>query len=192
MIKGERHQQAFTLYTLLCGIEMITKMLRINPALRLRPVSILSKRALTTTRFNLQTKIALNEDPTPKIEPQDEIPTSYPDVKPELYYNRDPYGDWDDVQNRRNINEPLHEDEDVLNLWSPEYYQYVSDGEAFKLVSYFFLGVAGIFGVCYTFFYPKRIAVPRNYPHDGLSKALGARNSEEAELLGARVDKTAY
>lgn len=178
-------------------------MLRLRPALR--PVSLLSRRTLFTSSLRFQqagspsppsvtseTKIPVAEDPRPEVEAQDEIPTSYPEVKRELYYHRDPYAGWDDKQNRRNFNEPLHQDDDILNLWSPEYYDTVSDGTAVRWVSYFFLSIAGLFGVCYTFFYPERRAVPRNYPHDGLSRALGARTPEEAEYLGARVDKTAY
>jgi len=173
-------------------------MLKLRPLVR--PSFFISKRALLFVRsqHDDSKKISFNVDqsqqagPQVDMNPADIVPESYPDVPRELYYNRDPYAPWDDKQNRRNFNEPLHEDEDILNLWSPEYYQYVDDKTAVKWVSYFFLTIAGFSGFCYMFLYPKRVAVPRNYPHDGLSRALGAKNAEEAEIYGARVDKTAY
>lgn len=158
-----------------------------------RPVSLLSK-SLISMRFQstASTKIPLNADPIPKIKPEDEIPQSYPEVKRELYYKRDPYGDWDDVQNRRNLNEPLHPDEDILNLWSPEYYDTVPDSTAVKWWIYFFSGIGIYAGFMYFFVTPGRRGVPRSYPHDGLSRAMGARDEKEADILGARIDKTAY
>jgi len=35
---------------------------------------------------------------------------------------RDPYGDWWDKQERRNYGEPVHEDNDILGMFSPEVY----------------------------------------------------------------------
>jgi hypothetical protein len=113
----------------------------------------------------------------------------YPKVEPDLYYNRDPDLPWDDPQNRRNIGQTLHPDDDILNLWSPHYYDAVKDSTAVKWQLIFFAGLAGFSGLMYLFFYPERKAIPRTYP-DGLARDFGARNEKEGELYGVRVDKS--
>lgn len=113
----------------------------------------------------------------------------YPIVEPDLYYHRDPDAPWDDPQNRRNVGQLLHPDDDILNLWSPHYYDTVKDSTAVKWQLIFFAGLGTFSGVMYLFFYPERRAVPRDFP-DGLARDFGARNEEEAELYGMRVDKT--
>ncbi|GMM38855.1 hypothetical protein DASC09_061940 [Saccharomycopsis crataegensis] len=115
----------------------------------------------------------------------------YPPIQTDLYFNRDPYKKYDDQQNRRNFDEPLDPEDDMKNMWSPDYYQPVSDLTALKYNGIFFGSLITIGTVLYFFFYPEKPAVPRNYPHGGLAKALGAGNEEEAKFLHARVDKTA-
>ena len=41
---------------------------------------------------------------------------------------RDPYADWWDPQERRNYGEAVHEDNDVLGVFSPEAYTHFSTG----------------------------------------------------------------
>ena len=41
---------------------------------------------------------------------------------------RDPYADWWDPQERRNYGEVVHEDNDVLGVFSPEAYTHFSTG----------------------------------------------------------------
>ncbi|CDR42870.1 CYFA0S10e03290g1_1 [Cyberlindnera fabianii] len=113
----------------------------------------------------------------------------YPDVPRELYYYRDPDAKWDDPQNRRNFGQPLHPDDDLLNLWSPHYYDTVSDAKALQLQFIFFGAVGAFSAIMYYFFYPERNAVPRDYP-DGLARDFGARNEEEGNLYGVRIDKS--
>lgn len=114
---------------------------------------------------------------------------AYPDVEPDLYYYRSPDAKWDDPQNRRNFGQILHPDDDILNLWSPAYYDAVPDATAVRWQLYFFAGVGVFSAIMYTFFYPERRAVPRSYP-DGLARDFGAKTPEEAELYGVRVDKS--
>ncbi|CCH45777.1 NADH dehydrogenase [ubiquinone] 1 beta subcomplex subunit 8, mitochondrial [Wickerhamomyces ciferrii] len=126
-----------------------------------------------------------------EIRSADFTPEHYPDVKRELYQHRDPYENWDDVQNRRNFNEPLHPEFEALSMWSPDYYSHVSDWTAVKWNLMYFSCFGILSGIIYYLFPPERISVPRNYPHNGLAKAFGARDEDEAVLYGARVDKSA-
>ncbi|KAL2050250.1 hypothetical protein ABVK25_009477 [Lepraria finkii] len=41
---------------------------------------------------------------------------------------RDPYADWWDKQERRNYGEPVHEDNDILGMFSPEEYTHFKPG----------------------------------------------------------------
>jgi NADH dehydrogenase (ubiquinone) 1 beta subcomplex subunit 8 len=116
---------------------------------------------------------------------------TYPDVPAELYHYRDPDAPWDDKQNRRNFGEPLNIDDDELNMWSPHYYDQVSDMTALKWQGIFFGTVGAFSALVYFFFYPERNATPRSFP-DGLAKDLGARNEEDAHLYRIRSDKTFY
>ncbi|KAH3673273.1 hypothetical protein WICMUC_003732 [Wickerhamomyces mucosus] len=120
------------------------------------------------------------------------IDEQYPKVSDQLYFYRDPDLKWDDVQNRRNFGEVLNIDDDVLNLWSPHYYDDVNDLTAIKWQLYFF-GSIGLFSsIIYLFFYPNRKAVPRNFP-DGLAKDLGSRLGEkDRHLYEVPIDKTFY
>lgn len=121
----------------------------------------------------------------------DPLLAEYPDFKPELYFDRDPYNKYDDQQNRRNFDEPLHINDDMLNMWSPDYYQPVSDATGLKYNAVFFGGIGIFAATLYYFFYPEKPAMPRNYPHGGLAQALGASGEEDAPLYAARIDKTA-
>jgi NADH dehydrogenase (ubiquinone) 1 beta subcomplex subunit 8 len=66
---------------------------------------------------------------------------------------RDPYGDWWDKQERRNYGEPVHEDNDILGMFSPEEYTHVTPATAFFQLGCF---VAAVFGLCgvVAMFYP--------------------------------------
>ncbi|KAF2812779.1 NADH:ubiquinone oxidoreductase kd subunit [Mytilinidion resinicola] len=91
-----------------------------------------------------------------------------PPIKRQL---RDPYGDWWDKQERRNYNEPVHEDNDILGVFSPEEYRHFGAGWGGVLMGTFVLSVVGL-GLTVKLFYPDKKAVPRTFP-DGLEVELG-------------------
>lgn len=99
------------------------------------------------------------------------------------YYNppaqkrqfRDPYGDWWDKQDRRNFGEPVHEDNDILTIFSTEKYTHFKPAKGFLL-----LGCAGgsvllLSGVV-SMFYPDKPSSPRTF-EGGLERELGGPNA---------------
>lgn len=84
---------------------------------------------------------------------------------------RDPNADWWDKQDRRNYGEPVHEDHDILGLFSPEEYTHTKPGMALFQLGCF--GVA-LFGLCAAVYavYPDKASTPREF-EGGLEKELG-------------------
>ena len=84
---------------------------------------------------------------------------------------RDPYGDWWDKQERRNYNEPVHEDYDQLGMFTPYEYTWTTPGKGLAQIGAF---IATFLSVCYIvkLTYPDRVTVPREF-EDGLEKELG-------------------
>ncbi|CZT22260.1 uncharacterized protein RCC_08129 [Ramularia collo-cygni] len=88
---------------------------------------------------------------------------------------RDPYADWWDPQERRNYGEPIHEDNDILGIFTPEEYthfkpgwgavllvrlhQYVGTGQQLMPMQGSF--VASVFGLAYVVgkFYPDKVFI---------------------------------
>lgn len=89
--------------------------------------------------------------------------------------HRDPYGGWWDQQERRNFGEPVHEENEVLGVFSPEQYTHVTSRKAFFQVGGFVAAFLGLCGVV-SLFYPDRPSAPKTYP-DGLEKELGGRSA---------------
>ncbi|CAK7226494.1 hypothetical protein SCUCBS95973_006218 [Sporothrix curviconia] len=98
---------------------------------------------------------------------------------------RDPYGDWWDKQERRNYNEPVHEDYDQLGMFTPYEYTWTTTGKGLVQIGAF---ISAFLSVCYAVkvTYPDRVTVPREF-EGGLEKELGgpgavrARMAEDAE-----------
>lgn len=104
----------------------------------------------------------------------------------------DPYAKYDDPQNRRNKNDPMHIDEDMLDLWSPDYYDHVSDSTALKHNAIFFGLIFGISAViAYFQLNPEKPAMIRSFPYNGLADALGATSEETAPFYQNKPDLTA-
>ncbi|KAK4551873.1 hypothetical protein LTR86_010869 [Recurvomyces mirabilis] len=101
---------------------------------------------------------------------------------------RDPYADWWDKQERRNYGETVHEDNDILGIFSPEEYTHFTPGWGAVLIGCF---VATFSGLCFTVaqFYPDRPAVPRTFP-DGLEKEMGGPLAPRAAV--APFDDASY
>lgn len=88
---------------------------------------------------------------------------------------RDPYADWWDKQERRNYGEPVHEDNDILGMFSPEEYTHFKPGWGAACVGMFvatFLGVVSVVRV----FYPDMPAVKARY-EGGLDRELGGEGT---------------
>lgn len=84
---------------------------------------------------------------------------------------RDPHADWWDKQERRNFGEPVHEDNDILGMFSPEEYTHTKPGKGLFQIGCF---VATVFGLCFVVgqVYPDRPSAPKEYV-DGLERELG-------------------
>lgn len=117
----------------------------------------------------------------------------YPNYKPVLAQDKDPYAKYDDPQNRRNFNDPLPHDYDMYDIWSPDYYQFVSDKTALKHNAVFFSLFFGFGAVIYYFqLNPEKPAMPRSFPFGGLAKELGSSGkAEDDEFYRVRPDLTA-
>jgi NADH dehydrogenase (ubiquinone) 1 beta subcomplex subunit 8 len=66
----------------------------------------------------------------------------------------------------------VHEDEDILGRFSLEEYTWTTPGKGALQIGAFIATVFSLCGVVYLF-YPDKPAVPRTFPHDGLTAALG-------------------
>ena len=84
---------------------------------------------------------------------------------------RDPYADWWDKQERRNYGEPVHEDNDILGMFSPEEYTHFKPGKGIFLIGCWVASVLGLCGVV-SLYYPDKPSAPRTFP-GGLDKELG-------------------
>ncbi|EME46654.1 hypothetical protein DOTSEDRAFT_126442 [Dothistroma septosporum NZE10] len=84
---------------------------------------------------------------------------------------RDPYADWWDKQERRNYGEPVHEDNDILGIFTPEEYTHFKPAWGGVLLGTFVATVGVLCAVVYRY-YPDRPSVTRTFP-DGLETELG-------------------
>ena len=88
---------------------------------------------------------------------------------------RDPYADWWDKQERRNYGEPVHEDNDILGMFSPEEYTHFEPGWAAICVGIFvatFLGAVAVVRMTY----PDTPSAMRGY-EGGLDRELGGEGA---------------
>ncbi|KAH7052324.1 hypothetical protein B0J12DRAFT_70521 [Macrophomina phaseolina] len=95
---------------------------------------------------------------------------------------RDPYGDWWDKQERRNYGEPLHEDNDVLAIFSPEEYTHFKPNWGWVLFGAFWTTFGSFCAVTY-YLRPDKPSAPRTFP-DGLEKELGGPGALRARKDG--------
>ncbi|KKK12756.1 hypothetical protein P175DRAFT_0501057 [Aspergillus ochraceoroseus IBT 24754] len=95
---------------------------------------------------------------------------------------RDPYGDWWDKQERRNFGEPVHEDNEILGVFSPEQYNHVTPRKGLFQLGAFVVTFLGLCGVV-SLYYPDKASTPKTYT-DGLEKELGGANAVTARKDG--------
>ncbi len=97
---------------------------------------------------------------------------------------RNPHAGWWDKQERMNFGEPVHEDHDILGLFSPYEYTWTTTGWGLLQVGCF----ATVFlGLCYTvkLTYPDLPAYPREF-EDGLERELGGAGTLTVSSLFER------
>ncbi|KAF4127014.1 NADH dehydrogenase (ubiquinone) 1 beta subcomplex subunit 8 [Geosmithia morbida] len=96
--------------------------------------------------------------------------------------HRDPYADWWDPQERRNFGEPIHEDNDVLGIFSPYDYTWTTPGPGLIMIGTFVATVLGVSGLIYLN-YPDKVAYPRTF-EGGLERELGGPGAVRARKDG--------
>ncbi|KAF7561416.1 hypothetical protein G7046_g2725 [Stylonectria norvegica] len=93
---------------------------------------------------------------------------------------RDPYADWWDKQERRNFGEPIHEDNDMLAIFSPWEYTWTTTGPGLIMVGTFVAVFMTVTGLVYLN-YPDRPAYPREF-EGGLERELGGIGARRARM----------
>jgi NADH dehydrogenase (ubiquinone) 1 beta subcomplex subunit 8 len=101
---------------------------------------------------------------------------------------RDPHGDWWDKQERRNYGEPVHEDNDILGMFSPEEYTHVKPGTAIFQIGCFVVAVFGLCGAV-TMLYPDKASAPREF-EGGLERELGGPKAVRVGLTSSKFGST--
>ncbi|KAJ0383445.1 hypothetical protein COL922a_010460 [Colletotrichum nupharicola] len=95
---------------------------------------------------------------------------------------RDPHGNWWDKQERRNFGEPVHEDHDLLGMFSPFEYTWTTTGRGLFQIGAFITAFLGVCGVVYLN-YPDKPSYPREFP-GGLDRELGGAGAVRARQAG--------
>lgn len=97
---------------------------------------------------------------------------------------RDPYAEWWDPQERRNFGEPIHEDNDVLGIFSPWEYTWTTTGPGLIMVGTFIAVFLGVTGIVYLN-YPDMPAYPREF-EGGLERELGGPGAVRVSRLSGQ------
>ncbi|KAK1753344.1 putative NADH:ubiquinone oxidoreductase 20.1kD subunit [Echria macrotheca] len=95
---------------------------------------------------------------------------------------RDPHADWWDKQERRNYGEPVHEDHDMMGMFSPYEYTWTTAGKgALQIGAFVAVFLSVIYAVKLT--YPDKPSYPREF-EGGLEKELGGAGAVRARAEG--------
>ncbi|RXW25589.1 hypothetical protein EST38_g210 [Candolleomyces aberdarensis] len=106
--------------------------------------------------------------PSQEVDPQLE---GYPQL-PFIQRGTLPARGWDDMLERRNFGEPIHEQEELLSMWGPD----VPVVEPRVAARHFLIAVTGFIAFGFTVKYALTQDPPvirREYPYNGLIKELG-------------------
>ncbi|TPX16126.1 uncharacterized protein E0L32_004121 [Thyridium curvatum] len=95
---------------------------------------------------------------------------------------RDPHADWWDKQERRNYGEPVHEDHDILGMFTPHEYTWVAPGKGLVQVAVFVAAFCGLLFVIKQT-YPDKPVYPREF-EGGLERELGGSGVPRARAPG--------
>ncbi|PCH42191.1 hypothetical protein WOLCODRAFT_137755 [Wolfiporia cocos MD-104 SS10] len=104
----------------------------------------------------------------------------YPHV-PAISKQYRPARGWQDPQMRRNFGEPPHPYEEMLSMWGPDA-PHVPPSTALGHFTIAWLAIAGFGAFTYYNLVPQRLAVPREYPYDGLVVELGGLEENKAQV----------
>ncbi|THH30011.1 hypothetical protein EUX98_g4161 [Antrodiella citrinella] len=103
----------------------------------------------------------------------------YPQLPNVSKQYRDPRAKYDDWQMRRNFGEPLHERDELFSMWGPDIPVVPPQTALYQLGIAVLAFVA--FGTVVNYaLVPKRLAIPREYPHSGLVTELGGLEENKA------------
>lgn len=100
---------------------------------------------------------------------------------------RDPRADWWDPQERRNFGEPIHEDNDLLGIFSPWEYTWTTTRPGLIMVGSFLAVFFSVTGLVYLN-YPDTVAFPREF-EGGLERELGGTGAVRVRHLGIAREK---
>ncbi|KAF4548384.1 Hypothetical protein D9617_28g064900 [Elsinoe fawcettii] len=126
--------------------------------------------------------------PEPSAAPEADVDSDprmnglYPDLPRVKRSLRDPYDNWWDPQERRNYGEPIHEDNDILGVFSTEPYTHFTANWGWVLMGTFVGTVLTLCGVV-SVYYPDKKSIPRTFP-GGLEKELGGAGAVPARKEG--------
>ncbi|WOO80110.1 uncharacterized protein LOC62_03G003621 [Vanrija pseudolonga] len=116
--------------------------------------------------------------PPPPGVPVDPQLNGYPQLPYVSLQTREPFGWWD-IQERKNFNELVHEEEDVLGMWGPDVHK-ISPGRALAQIG-IAASLIAAFGYLIYQTAPESPVARREYPYDGLSKELGGWSKARVE-----------
>ncbi|KAJ9059817.1 hypothetical protein DSO57_1037597 [Entomophthora muscae] len=135
--------------------------------LRLARKELLTPFKRTPSSLLLRTK---STKPTGDYDVEPMLPPDYPIIAKDHHQFRNPWI-YDDQQSRRDFDEPVHEQDEVLNVWAPDVHKYPLKSALFELgvVATIVASIAYV----YSFNAPQLQAVRRSYPFDGLRVELG-------------------
>ncbi|WFD27164.1 hypothetical protein MNAN1_002160 [Malassezia nana] len=158
----------------------------------LRAVQRMPARAMSvsTVRLNSATPAPSNL-PKGTVVPGGQVDPQLGDYPAMPYENQQfrPYSrKWWDTQDRRNYGETLHEEDDILNMWSPDAYKVPG-----PLALRHFLTAAGaiaLFGYGVYLTVPEPPMLRKSFPRDGLAAELGGPQAavRHAVLPQARAE----
>ncbi|KAL1925241.1 uncharacterized protein VTP21DRAFT_124 [Calcarisporiella thermophila] len=152
----------------------------IKSAMSLRSAAHLAGRIATRQRnFITPTVAARHQSTTPTKTSSDAQIGDYPDLPWTNAQTKPVFGWWDE-QERRNYNETIHEEDEILSIWSPDLHKYNPYKALFQL-SLFFAGV-GLFAYNIKESHPVSPVIPRTYPYDGLKNELGGSTVADKSL----------
>ncbi|WFD34799.1 hypothetical protein MCUN1_001643 [Malassezia cuniculi] len=133
-----------------------------------KPVYRAGVRAMSTSAMRMESLPRGTVTPGSAVDPQ---LGDYPALPREVQQWRKYSPNWWDTQDRRNYGETLQEQDDVLNMWSPDKYKMPRHIALFQ-----FLTAIGVIAGFSTLVYvgrPERPNVPKTFPRDGLAAELG-------------------
>ncbi|KAJ5376338.1 hypothetical protein N7509_013224 [Penicillium cosmopolitanum] len=150
------------------------------------PQRILARRLpQVAARHAIAPRAAFSQIPALRSSAEIEDPhqnNNYPNPPRVKRQFRDPHGGWWDAQEKRNFGEPVHEDNEILGVFSPEQYNHVSAGKGFLHLGAFVVAFLSLVGVV-SLYHPDKPSVPKTY-EGGLEKELGGPNAVPARKAG--------